>query len=536
MEIKKKCMSTIKRKLNNSMLVVCALILIICYFMTYRTDESTVTKQVEPSSVAHLQDGSTEYFFNLTDIGSDITGIMFYSSHQLVQGYYGGKMIYDFSNIGGFWGSTPGSCYNIIPINENMNSVVVKVTPVYSCVANQKIVFYMGAAHVMYDELIANSMPKFIASTLVMIFSLILFGYYHFMGKTQTLDKQFVHLAYFSFFLGVWTMSETDVATLTIHNRVLDSIIPYLCLMLVVSPFVLFFDSYLEINSKKLKKVIITLSMLEFVVLTVLHFTKLAEYRQTLPVIQLMLLVAIVYLVVGVIIQLVKKNFSRNIRVCAIGLSLFLIATVFDIYNYYKANGDADILGRFLFLIFVILLAWDMVKSSYEIIEKGRRIKQLEVFALTDSMTGLYNRNAFERKTSVDESVDGLTVIVADANGLKHCNDTFGHEAGDEYITLIAEVFNSVYGKYGDCFRTGGDEFCCLIPPSKKQDIERLNESFLSKISTINTEGCREYLVSAAIGSAVFDKSVDSDIKAVLKRADASMYENKRKIKNNKVC
>ncbi len=524
----KKCIRT---KLNNLMVLTCLAILAICYLMTKTSDKTSLTESIEPSTIAHLEDGSTEYFFTLKDYNFEYSGIMFYSSHQLVQAYYAGNQIYSFDKTGGFWGSTPGSVYNIIEVNENMNGVVVRLTPVYDIVADERIDFYIGSTNEILMELVSKSVPKFIVSIMIIMFSLLLFAYYYLMHKKQHLGRELVHLAYFALFLGLWTATETDLAVLIIKNRIFDSIIPYVSLMLSVPPFILFFDSYLEIRSRYLKRYIIWASMAQFVILTALHLLKIKEYRETLFVTQTMLLIAVVYMVVGVIVQIVKKNRSRHIRVCAVGLTMFLIATIFDIVKYYKGIGDADMLGRYLFLIFVVLLAWDLIRSTYEIIEKGRRAKQLEVFALTDSMTGLYNRNAFESQAKSEKDLMGITVVVADANGLKMCNDTFGHEAGDKYITTVADSFNKVYGRYGDCYRTGGDEFCCIIPASHQTDMESLKTRFMSKICDANIKCCHDFTMGVAIGSARFDEKVDKDFRSLVKRADASMYENKRNLK-----
>jgi diguanylate cyclase (GGDEF)-like protein len=277
-----------------------------------------------------------------------------------------------------------------------------------------------------------------------------------------------------------------------------------------------------------MKKIMCSLSMLQIIVLTFLHFTKIAEFRETLPFIQGMMVAALVYMVVGMFIKIHRREITRHTEICAVGLTLFASAGIFDIVAYYQGLGDADVIGRYEFLIFAFMLAWDMISDANEIIETGRRAKQLEVFALTDSMTGLFNRNAFESHAQTERNLEGLVAVVADANGLKRCNDTFGHEAGDEYITTVANIFNSVYGKYGNCYRTGGDEFCCIIPANRQVNKDRLRNLFCTKISTANIEGRHEFDIAVAIGDAKYDRELDDDFRSLVKRADAHMYENKR--------
>ena len=301
--------------------------------------------------------------------------------------------------------------------------------------------------------------------------------------------------------------------------------------MLMVPSFILFFDNYLKLGGKTIKRVFMLLSSAEFVVLNILHFTKVAEFRETLWVMQLMLVASIAYLAISTLIQIIRRNITRRVEICAVGLSLFLIAIIADFLQFYTNLGDADRLGRYALLIFVCLLAWDMIKDANDIIEKGRRAKQLEIFALTDSMTGLFNRNAFESHATAGGKLEGVVAVVADANGLKSCNDTYGHEAGDEYITAVAEIFSSVYGKYGNCYRTGGDEFCCIIPAGRQVNLDRLKRLFTAKVYTANLEGKYKFAMGVAIGSAVYDAKIDKDFRALVNRADEHMYENKREFK-----
>ena len=496
-------------RINIAIVIAAAIALALCYFTTTDTVDNVITEEIEPYSVAQLSDGSKEYFFKLVDYDYHYSGIAFYTSHQEVTAYNMGREIYSFNKTGGFWTSSPGSTYNFVEINEKMVQIAVIVKPTYDIVADQKLTFYIGSSYGMYDDIMTASMPRFFASMLVVFLSILLFIYYAIMHEKQNLSRELLYLGYFSFFCGIWSINETDVSSLLMNNKIVDSLIPYFCLMLAVPSMIMFFDSYLGIKTVIFRKIIIGYSVVQTVVLSVLHFTKIAEYRETLVFTQVLLMVAAVYLITGMVGQIIRRNFSRRLEICAAGLSLFVFALFVDVAQYYRALGDADEVGRYVFLIFVFMLAWDMIKEANEILEKGRRAKQLELFALTDSMTGLYNRNAFERQTKVEAekggSLEGLVAVVADANGLKHCNDTYGHEAGDEYISIVAELFNSVYGKYGNCYRTGGDEFCCIISAGRHINMERLKKLFMAKVYTANLEGDHVFEIGVAVGDAKYD-------------------------------
>ena len=60
-------------------------------------------------------------------------------------------------------------------------------------------------------------------------------------------------------------------------------------------------------------------------------------------------------------------------------------------------------------------------------------------------------------------------LIVFDLDNFKYINDTYGHQAGDQCLKVIAECLKKAYSRYGNCYRIGGDEFCVLFREPKKE-------------------------------------------------------------------
>lgn len=67
-----------------------------------------------------------------------------------------------------------------------------------------------------------------------------------------------------------------------------------------------------------------------------------------------------------------------------------------------------------------------------------------------------------------------VSIIVADVNGLKLTNDIFGHNAGDELLKKVAEVFKSVCRRDDIIAGVGGDEFVILLPKTEAKDVEKI--------------------------------------------------------------
>ncbi|PID31578.1 hypothetical protein CR983_00330 [Candidatus Saccharibacteria bacterium] len=117
-------------------------------------------------------------------------------------------------------------------------------------------------------------------------------------------------------------------------------------------------------------------------------------------------------------------------------------------------------------LIFAVQALQGQVQRMREkIAENDETIKALREKAFFDEMTDVLNRSGLEEyfKNLEHDDEEQLAVICIDVNGLKQLNDNEGHEAGDKYITNIAQVLASSVRKDDDIVaRTGGDEFVIL--------------------------------------------------------------------------
>ena len=168
--------------------------------------------------------------------------------------------------------------------------------------------------------------------------------------------------------------------------------------------------------------------------------------------------------------------------------------------------------------------------------------KKVQIDAVTDGMTGLYNRNGFNSMFSgmLDRAAkSGLdtAVILGDLNGLKHVNDTFGHAAGDEIIKVAA-------GAIGECtvpgtvcennFRIGGDEFVKVAYGHfTSNDIEDFQSSLDLYLKNYNNKANKSYAIYVPIGIKVCRAGEPHDPDAVLSEADKLMYIEKMRIKKD---
>ena len=147
-----------------------------------------------------------------------------------------------------------------------------------------------------------------------------------------------------------------------------------------------------------------------------------------------------------------------------------------------------------------------------------RLMEDMHLAGQRDSLTGLLNRSAMnDYSAEAEKKHDGIGVIFVDINGLKKCNDEYGHAAGDLLIKNTAELLKTIF-EDRHIFRVGGDEFMIIITP--------VDEAvFYSKVDTLHTTATAAKDLKIAIG---YEWNKDSsNIDVITRIADERMYTDK---------
>ena len=167
--------------------------------------------------------------------------------------------------------------------------------------------------------------------------------------------------------------------------------------------------------------------------------------------------------------------------------------------------------------------------------EIGKR-KKIEVERDMDLLTGLYNRRGLEaqlaRLADEPENLCHCAMVVADADGLKEVNDTYGHEKGDAYLQKIADMISAACAGKGIAARQGGDEFVLFLYgyEEKGELLETIRMlDFIRKHCVGNLDEGLRVPLSFSFGYSL--SSGELDYQEMLKEADANMYEDKRERK-----
>ncbi len=159
--------------------------------------------------------------------------------------------------------------------------------------------------------------------------------------------------------------------------------------------------------------------------------------------------------------------------------------------------------------------------------------------ALTDSLTGLYNRRYLEVHLeklieSNAQSKKALGVIMMDIDHFKEVNDTHGHKAGDDVLQVFAERMKNNLRSFDLVARLGGEEFVAILPdvsPERAYVVaERLRRSIADDPVPCSVEG--GFLnITTSVGGAIINNGGHA-ISSILERADKCLYEAKNSGRN----
>lgn len=149
-----------------------------------------------------------------------------------------------------------------------------------------------------------------------------------------------------------------------------------------------------------------------------------------------------------------------------------------------------------------------------------------------DILTGLFNRQYYETVfAKLEASPSELSLIMADLDGLKILNDTFGHGEGDSMLREAAALLTRSVGDHGFVARVGGDEFLVVLEGSGKKAanvaMERIKAEVLLYNERIESGEEREACCPLSLSLGMATRLPGETLEMTLKRADDEMYREK---------
>ena len=161
----------------------------------------------------------------------------------------------------------------------------------------------------------------------------------------------------------------------------------------------------------------------------------------------------------------------------------------------------------------------------------ARYAADLRNLALTDDLTGLHNRRGFRTVAgqicaAQARSGQPLMLVTIDVDYLKAINDTWGHEAGDRAIVMVASALTGAFRTSDVIARVGGDEFLCLLPNAGDDDVTQIRVRIASRIARENQP--QEFPLTVTVGVAIAPPRTNVLLDMLLREADRALYDAKR--------
>lgn len=183
-----------------------------------------------------------------------------------------------------------------------------------------------------------------------------------------------------------------------------------------------------------------------------------------------------------------------------------------------------------------------LVNSSKQVTELRNNLDTVKKEALTDGLTGLLNRKAFDQQiiecvAECEEFGTPLVFMLLDIDYFKKFNDTYGHQVGDQVLRLVARTLTDNVKGRDFASRYGGEEFAIILPDTPLSAGLRVADILRKSVESkeVVNKASNEHLGRITLSIGIAEYTPGEDIPALVERADQALYEAKRGGRNRVV-
>jgi len=487
------------------------------------------------------QEGGIYYYRRILPLENTNEKVIVYNTvHMYLEVFIDGNRVYALR--GGQDGTvkTTGFCWNVIPLTEDDagKEIVFQVTPVYPD-GKPKGNFFYGTYQAIEHQILAERLVQLVLSGMIALAGIVMLMYGLFVVKKGQDAVTIIQFAIFATMLGIWAITETQIPDWFFPCSMIVVFVSHLMLMTMPIPFILFLRNMYHNEESKLWSFCCYINCAVIALRVILQIMGIYDLRETLLLTHICLLLFVAVIVVMTIQEIISNKFTGQVKINSICVMVILVSTVLELAIYRLGNKSTP-LGSIGFLFYIMVMGIVNVRRSRKLMEQAKENALYRKLAFTDELTGLSNRTAFREdleKRMVTDKLSGegkilpTVVFMFDLNDLKKCNDTYGHDYGDQYIKMAADALKRVFAQEGKCYRIGGDEFCAWIPDTSLDEIEKRLKMLEQDIKELNKNGF-VVSVSISVGYAIYQEDLDGGgLYSTMKRADAMMYERKQEYK-----
>ncbi len=534
-------MNMSSKKKNNILYIVACIAILIFLVVILFYDKATDTRQQQSAyAVSEWTDYKSVFNMKKTVLSGTVTVdssignvIAFYSIHQNVQVYVGGRLIYEYPVVNNNpLSDSPGYCWNFISLPYNTNDIEIVLTSPYPTYLKSVPAIHIGNAFSLPAHIITKDILPFALCIIMLVLGIVLSSYHLFISRNIHTSGKLLKLGIFSIFLSIWSINECSLTTLLMKNNLVTSYLSFLSLMLLAFPFAMFVQSFYE-DESKIWNWFCQVDLAQIALCLLLAISGVADLRESIWTTHVMMIILAIIIIVQSYALVKNGVHSKTVKLHIVCIIICVLSLLLDMFGFYTGTWDGNTFGRLGFLTYIIALGLSSARESTSLMKMGQEANAYQTLAYTDQMTGLNNRTCFNVDfAKLSENPTDIAVIDFDLNNLKYVNDNFGHSAGDQYIkscgTIIYEIFNGL----GKCYRVGGDEFVALIEKASTIDMTHYMAMLESSVDASNRENKDlKIKMQIAYGCAIYTPGTDKNLEDTYNRADKIMYSNKKEKK-----
>ena len=228
-----------------------------------------------------------------------------------------------------------------------------------------------------------------------------------------------------------------------------------------------------------------------------------------------------------------KQNKSI-LHLCEVILGVLMLILILNLYLV-KLLVDPDISYTPMYRNLCLTLALLVFCMVLALIQRELLARLLHN-AYWD-VTGIHNKKSLEKKLlelNDRATTFGVGVMMFDLNNLKHVNDTYGHEKGDEFIQAFAYCLTRILDEHSFLARYGGDEFIIIQENTTPEELKHMDLHLSTLVQEYNTRASLP--LSYAVGFEVSYRNHYFLMDDLINAADKNMYQDKFYKKNSRTA
>ncbi|MCM1092140.1 MAG: GGDEF domain-containing protein [Butyrivibrio sp.] len=510
-------------------------------YVSYNRKEDTLAE----SWGERMEETESEgvYYYKTLLPDEDIAGrvVAYRTAHMEFRARIGGEEVFALTIPDGATIRTTGYHWSFITLTDEDRGkeIEFEVTPVYADSYPSRD-FYYGSRMNVERMVVRERVARFLVALTIILAGCILKAYDWLVVRKENkdTDRSLQHFSSFAIMLGTWSICESQILELYISAKIALVYLDHMMLMCMPILFLLFLRHMYHNRDFPLWKICCYVNLGVVLVRVLLQVAGVWDLRESLWLTHACLGLFIVVVIAMSIHEVVVYKISKELQINIICVLVIMAATICELIIY-RIVHESTPYGSIGFLFYIVVMGTVSLRKNRVMMERARESEIYRRLAFMDELTGVYNRTAFNRdkesrmiqdQKTHQAKIPPTVLFMFDLNDLKKCNDTYGHEYGDQYITMVSGVLKQIFGLDGNCYRIGGDEFCVMMPFRNENDIKSKLLQFKNVLKEKNRMGF-VVPVSVAVGYGIYDSSKDQTLDDTMRRADEIMYQEKQRMK-----